>query len=60
MTREDAEDTLLEAGSAADGDFPLLEAAVACAVHEDPARDAQAAHDLGRIGVERLARRLER
>jgi regulator of sirC expression with transglutaminase-like and TPR domain len=60
MTREDAEDLLLDAGSAGDGDFPLLEAAIACAVHEDPTRDAQPAHELARVGVERLTRRLQR
>jgi regulator of sirC expression with transglutaminase-like and TPR domain len=60
MTREDAEDFLLEAGGAEDGEFPLLEAAVACAVHEDPARDAQVVRDLAQVGVERLTRRLQR
>jgi regulator of sirC expression with transglutaminase-like and TPR domain len=60
MSREDAEDLLLDAGSAVDGDFPLLDAAIACAVHEDPARDSQPARDLGRVGVERLTRRLQR
>jgi regulator of sirC expression with transglutaminase-like and TPR domain len=60
MTREDAEECLLDAGGAQDGQFPLLEAAVACAVHEDPARDPQIARDLGRAAVERLAQRLER
>lgn len=60
MTREDAEDFLLEAGSAIDGEFPLLEAAIACAVHEDPVRDPQLARDLGAIGVDRLAERLKR
>jgi regulator of sirC expression with transglutaminase-like and TPR domain len=60
MTREDAEDLLLDAGSAVDGAFPLLEAAIACAVHEDPTRDPQGARDLARIGVDRLKRRLQR
>jgi regulator of sirC expression with transglutaminase-like and TPR domain len=60
MTREDAEDFLLEAGSATDGDFPLLDAAIACAIHEDPTRDPAAARDLGRTGVERLKSRLSR
>ena len=59
MTREHAEEFLLDAGGAEDGCFPLLEAAIACAVHEDPVRDAQIAHDVGRIGCERLAKRLE-
>jgi regulator of sirC expression with transglutaminase-like and TPR domain len=60
MGREDAEDFLLEAGGAEDGKFPLLEAALACAVHEDPSRDPQCTRDLARSGVERLSRRLER
>lgn len=60
MSREDAEDCLLEAGGAEDGAFPLLEAAIACAIHDDPARDPQIAHDLGRMAVDRLSRRLER
>ncbi len=60
MTREEAEDCLLEAGSAGDGDFPLLEAAIACAIHEDPTRDPQAARDLGAAAVERLMQRLKR
>jgi regulator of sirC expression with transglutaminase-like and TPR domain len=60
MTREDAEDLLLEAGSATDGEFPLLDAAIACAVHEDPARDEEAARELGAMGVERLLQRLKR
>jgi len=59
MTREQAEDFLLEAGSAEDGAFPLLEAAVACAIHEAPARDAQLAHDLGATAVDRLTERLK-
>jgi regulator of sirC expression with transglutaminase-like and TPR domain len=59
MGREEAESILKDAGCAADGDFPLLEAAIACAIHEDPARDPQLARDLGAIGVERLAQRLK-
>jgi len=60
MTREEAEDFLLEAGAAQDGEFPLLEAAIACAIHEDPSRDPQVARDLGAAGVERLTQRLKR
>lgn len=58
MTREDAETILAEAGQAPDGDFPLLEAAIACAVHEDPERDPQSARELAQAGVERLGQRL--
>src|ERR1700755_3067042 len=59
MRREEAENILTDAGAAADGDFPLLEAAIACAIHEDPSRDPQIASDLGAAGVERLAERLK-
>ncbi|MDP3661162.1 transglutaminase family protein [Phenylobacterium sp.] len=59
MTREDAEILLTEAGQASDGDFPLLDAAIACALHEDPSRDPQAARDLAAAGVDRLSARLK-
>lgn len=58
MTREEAENLLSEAGRAGDEDFPLLEAAIACAIHEDPSRDPQLARALASEGVERLTRRL--
>jgi regulator of sirC expression with transglutaminase-like and TPR domain len=59
MSREEAEIALLGAGAGPDADFPLLEAAIACAIHEDPGRDPQAARDLGAAGVERLTLRLK-
>jgi regulator of sirC expression with transglutaminase-like and TPR domain len=59
MNRDQAEEILLEAGGATDGDFPLLEAAIACAIHEDPSRDPQCARDLGAAAVERLSQRLK-
>jgi regulator of sirC expression with transglutaminase-like and TPR domain len=59
MGRDDAESILLEAGQAADGDFPLLEAAIACAIHEDPSRDPQCARDLGQSAVDHLSKRLK-
>ena len=59
MSREEAESILKDAGVAPDADFPLLEAAIACAIHEDPSRDPQAARDLGAAGAERLAQRLK-
>ena len=58
MHREDAESFLAQAGQAGDADFPLLEAAIACALHEDPSRDAQTARDLAQAGVDRLSQRL--
>jgi regulator of sirC expression with transglutaminase-like and TPR domain len=60
MSREDAEAFLLDAGRAGDADFPLLEAAIACALHEDPSRDAETARVLAQSGVERLSQRLAR
>ncbi|MDO8900023.1 MAG: transglutaminase family protein [Phenylobacterium sp.] len=59
MTREEAEEILGRAGTLArTDDFPLLEAAIACAIHEDPTRDPQTARDLAAAGVERLTARL--
>ncbi|WP_304169934.1 SirB1 family protein [Phenylobacterium aquaticum] len=60
MTRDDAEQILIQAGQGGDEDFPLLEAAIACAIHEDPARDPQAAWALAETGVARLTERLTR
>ena len=41
MTREEAEFCLMEAGQVDDDAFPLLEAAIACAIHDYPFRDAE-------------------
>lgn len=60
MTRQEAETRLREAGEAPDGEFPLLEAAIACAIHDDPDRDPRLARDLAAAGVERLSERLAR
>lgn len=60
MDREEAEALLLDAGSAAEGAFPLFDAAVACAIHENPARDAAQARETAAIAVERLSERLKR
>jgi regulator of sirC expression with transglutaminase-like and TPR domain len=59
MSREEAETILLDAGGSADGDFPLLEAAIACAIHEDPSRDPDTARNLAAAAVERLSYRLK-
>ena len=48
MTRDEAEGVPDRGGRGADDDFPLLEAALACAVHEDPARDPEQARSLRR------------
>ncbi|HEY3797426.1 MAG TPA: transglutaminase family protein [Caulobacteraceae bacterium] len=60
MTRGEAERFLTEAGEADDDDFPLMDAAIACAVHEDPTRDDGLARDLAAEGAERLTARLEK
>ena len=59
MTREDAERVLGEAGRRGDADFPLLDAALACALHEDPTRDADAVRAMAQQVGERLTRRLQ-
>lgn len=60
MNRNEAESILSEAGRLPEGDFPLLEAAIACAIHEDPARDPGTAREIAAIGVDRLSARLKR
>ena len=46
MSRCEAEDALAVAGLAPDGRFPLFEAALSCALHEDGARDPDGARRL--------------
>lgn len=58
MTREEAEAVLTAAGQADDDAFPLLEAAIACAIHDHPLRDAEPARDLARNACERLKERV--
>ncbi len=58
MTRDEAQDFLSQAGRSRDDAFPLFEAAVACAVHEDPARDPAVARALAEEGAYRLKQRL--
>ena len=59
MTREKAEQVLVEAGAASDEAFPLFEASLACALHEAPDRDCTAARDLAAEAADRLAARLD-
>ena len=59
MDRSEAEALLLAAGKHGDDGFPLLEAAIACALHEAPSRDPAPARDLAAQGVERLVVRLK-
>ena len=58
MTRDDAETVLTEAGKAEDPDFPLLEAAIACAIHDYPFRDPAPVRTLAHNAAERLAERI--
>ena len=60
MNRDEAESALAELGQHPDDRFPLFEAALACAMHEDPNRDPDPARGLMEHAVERLAERLKR
>ena len=60
MTREEAERALAAAGAASEADFPLLEAAIACALHDDPDRDPEPARAMAADAGQRLKGRLER
>ena len=59
MTREEAEAILTRAGEGADDDFPLFEAALACAIHDDPDRDTEPALTLAGEAAKRLIARLK-
>ncbi|MFC0634730.1 transglutaminase family protein [Brevundimonas balnearis] len=58
MTREEAEFILGAAGEVEDERFPLLEAAIACAIHDSPFRDAEPVRVVAAEGVRRLRDRL--
>jgi regulator of sirC expression with transglutaminase-like and TPR domain len=58
MTRDEAIEVLTEVGQAADEAFPLLEAAIACAIHDQPFRDPQPVRTLAAHAAERLAERI--
>jgi regulator of sirC expression with transglutaminase-like and TPR domain len=60
LTREEAEAALTAAGGASDDEFPLFEAAIACALHETPDRDPGPARACADEAVERLKGRLTR
>src|ERR1700679_1850168 len=60
MTRDDAQRFLADLGAKADGGFPLLEAALACAVHEDPSRDPELVRSFAADAAGRLKARLRR
>jgi regulator of sirC expression with transglutaminase-like and TPR domain len=57
LTRDDAIALLTEAGQAGDDAFPLLEAAIACAIHDYPFRDPEPVRTLAANAAERLAER---
>ena len=60
MDREEAVAMLANAGRATEAAFPLMEAAIACAVHEDPTRDVEATREMAARGVLFLSDRLKR
>ena len=60
MTREEAEAALAALGSKPEGEFSLFEAALLCAIHDDPARDATLARTVMEEATDRLAARLKR
>ena len=59
MTRQEAERALAELGNVPDDRFPLFEAALLCAIHEDPTRDAEEARRLIAEASDRLGVRLK-
>jgi len=59
MTREEAELVLAAAGETPDESFPLFEAALACALHDLPFREAEPARALAEAAAARLAERLQ-
>jgi regulator of sirC expression with transglutaminase-like and TPR domain len=58
MSREGAEAAIAAAGAAPDASFPLFEAAIACALHEEPAGDAEHARACALEAAERVRARL--
>ncbi|MGR4862547.1 SirB1 family protein [Caulobacter sp. LARHSG274] len=58
MTREEAEAVLTKAGECSDEIFPLFDAALACAVHDDPDRDLEPTLALAKLSVARLTERM--
>jgi regulator of sirC expression with transglutaminase-like and TPR domain len=58
MTRDEAERLLTRAGEAEDAHFPLLEAAIACAIHDYPMRDPEPVRVLAAQATSLLEARL--
>jgi regulator of sirC expression with transglutaminase-like and TPR domain len=59
MTREETESALSALGAAEDQSFDLFEAALTCALHEDPTRDPEPVRHLLEQAVGRLRERLK-
>jgi len=59
VTRNDAVEVLETAGRAEDDAFPLLDAAIACAIHDHPLRDPEPVRVLARNAVARLGERID-
>ena len=57
MTRDDAETILTQAGTAQDDGFPLLDCAIACAIHDYPFRDPEPARLLADQAAQRVKER---
>jgi regulator of sirC expression with transglutaminase-like and TPR domain len=57
LTREEAEAVLAQAGQGADEAFPLLDCAIACAIHDYPFRDADGVRILADHAAQRLKER---
>lgn len=57
MTRDEAETILTQAGSAGDEGFPLLDCAIACAIHDYPFRDPEAVRLLADQAAQRVRER---
>lgn len=57
MTREEAEAVLAQAGEGPDAAFPLLDCAIACAIHDYPFRDADGVRILADHAAQRLKER---
>ena len=60
MTREEAADALAAHGRRPEPEFVLFDAALLCAVHDDPQRDVSSARAVAAEAAERLAGRLQR
>lgn len=59
MIRQRAAELLIQAGLAEDDAFPLLEATIACALHDDPRRDARGVHHFIQTATDHLCQRLD-